>query len=401
LKRDLVVNFLVFRYLRFDKTQPFISVTAILAFIGVAIGVMVLIIAMAIMNGFDKEFEKKLFVMNYPLTIYPKGNFRVNTELLKTIENELPNLKLSPYLSSQAVARKGEELLGVMVFGVDFEREKEVNEIVKEFSKDIEFGSFDALVGDELSKSLYLNNGEKFTFIFTTLSAGGLSVMPTIKRFSQSNSFKSGLNAYDKSYVFVRLEDLARVLNVKEGSYDGIHVYTKNPFEDIKKLEALLPPLIGVVGWWQQNGNFFAALKMEKRALFIVLMLIILIACLNIISSLLMTVMNRRRDIALLLSLGLSKAELKKVFFRLGFIIGISGVFVGAVLGVLGLLLLDTFPIISLPADVYGTAKLPLDLSVIDFSLIILGSLVIALLSSYYPARKASEIDVLSVLRNE
>lgn len=224
MKSNNVVNFLVFRYLRFDKTQPFISVTALLAFIGVAIGVMVLIVAMAIMNGFDKEFEKKLFVMNYPLTIYPKGNFRVNNELLKTLEKELPELKLSPYLSSQAVARKGDTILGAMVFGVDFIREVEVNEIVKEFSKDVEFSEFDALLGDELSKGLYLSNGEKFTFIFTDLSAGGLSVMPTIKRFSQANSFKSGLNAYDKSYVFVRLEDLARVLNVKEGSYDGIHV---------------------------------------------------------------------------------------------------------------------------------------------------------------------------------
>lgn len=401
MKRNPIINFLVFRYLRFDKTQPFISVTAILAFIGIAIGVMVLIVAMAIMNGFDKEFEKKLFVMNYPLTIYPKGRFRINTEFLKTIEKELPNLKLSPYLSSQAVAKKGEELLGAVVYGVDFEREKEVNEIVKKYSKDMEFDSFDALVGDELSKSLYLSNGEKFTLIFTTLSASGLSVMPTIKRFLQLNSFKSGLNAYDKSYVFVRLEDLAKVLNVKEGSYDGIHVYTKDPFGDIKKLEALLPPFIGVVGWWQQNGNFFAALKMEKRALFIVLMLIILIACLNIISSLLMTVMNRRRDIALLLSLGLSKAELRKIFFRLGFVIGVSGVVIGAMLGLFGLFLLDTFPIISLPVDVYGTAKLPLDLSVIDFFLIVLGSLLIALLSSYYPAKKASEIDVLSVLRNE
>ncbi|MFW6307846.1 MAG: FtsX-like permease family protein, partial [Campylobacterales bacterium] len=154
----------------------------------------------------------------------------------------------------------------------------------------------------------------------------------------------------------------------------------------IVALREFLPPLVGAVGWWQQNGNFFAALKMEKRALFIVLMLIILIASLNIISSLLMTVMNRRRDIALLLSLGLSKKELKAIFFRVGFIIGASGIVAGVALGLFGLYLLDSFPLVSLPADVYGTAKLPLELS---------------LISSIYPAKKAADIDVLSVLRNE
>jgi len=387
--------------LRFDKTQPFISVTAILAFLGVAIGVMVLIIAMAIMNGFDKEFEKKLFVMNYPLTVYPKGNFRINISLLEKLEQEFPKLKFSPYITTQAIAKKGDVILGSVVYGVDFEREKYVNEIVKEAIEGVKIPPFGSLMGEELKEKLYISEGEKFTAIFTDISASGLSVMPTIKRFEESVSFRSGLSAYDRSYLFVHLEDLAKILKIKEGSYDGIHVFTSEPFEDIERLRESLPDLIGVVGWWQQNGNFFAALKMEKRALFIVLMLIILIASLNIISSLLMTVMNRRRDIALLLSLGVSKGEVKKIFFRLGFIIGSSGVVIGTVLGLFGLLLLDSFPIISLPADVYGTAKLPLDLSMIDLFLIISGSLVIALLSSYYPAKKASEVDVLSVLRNE
>ena len=396
-----IVNFLVFKYLRFDKTQPFISAAAILAFIGVMVGVMVLIIAMAIMNGFDREFEKKLFVMNYPLTIYPKGNFRIKDSVLVELEKEFPELRFSPYISTQAIAKKGERLFGSMVFGVDFERETGVNEIVKNALQDFTPGKYQALMGEELQNALFMQRGEKASFIFTELSPGGLAVMPKIKRFEDAATFKSGLIAYDKSYVFIRVEDLARVLSIKEGSYDGIHVYSKTPEDDIILLRKALPSLIGVVGWWQQNGNFFSALKMEKRALFIVLMLIILVASLNIISSLLMTVMNRRRDIALLLSLGLGKRELKKIFFRLGFIIGFGGILGGVVLGLFGLYLLDTFPIVSLPSDVYGTSKLPLDLSVVDFSLIVVGSIAVVLLSSYYPAKKAANVDVLSVLRNE
>ena len=149
------------------------------------------------------------------------------------------------------------------------------------------------------------------------------------------------------------------------------------------------------------NGNFFAALALEKRALFIVLMLIILIASLNIISSLMMTVMNRRKEIALLLSLGAYKKEIKNTFFYLGLVIGGGGMLFGMILGSLTLFVLGSFDLISLPADVYGTARLPLDLSSLDFVLIVVGTSIIVALSSYYPAHKATQINVLDTLRNE
>ncbi|MCK4974848.1 MAG: ABC transporter permease, partial [Sulfurimonas sp.] len=135
--------------------------------------------------------------------------------------------------------------------------------------------------------------------------------------------------------------------------------------------------------------------------LFIVLMLIILIAAINIISSLLMTVMNRRSEIALLLSLGATSAEVKKVFLYLGIVIGVSGIMAGIVLGMSGLWILSTFDIVSLPKDVYPTSTLPLDLSLKDFVLIVVGAFAIVVVSSYYPAKKASEVDILTVLRNE
>lgn len=155
------------------------------------------------------------------------------------------------------------------------------------------------------------------------------------------------------------------------------------------------------IGWWQQNGNFFSALALEKRALFIVLMLIILVASLNIISSLLMTVMNRRQEIALLLALGASKNEIKQSFFYQGLVIGGSGIVFGLILGFVGMWLLGNFNIINLPADVYGTSKLPMELSLLDFAMIVAGAVLIVAVSSYYPAKKATQIDVLQTLRNE
>lgn len=170
---------------------------------------------------------------------------------------------------------------------------------------------------------------------------------------------------------------------------------------DILKIKKELPVSVSIKGWWEDNVNFFAALELEKASLFIVLMLIILIAAINIISSLLMTVMNRRSEIALLLSLGATTAEVKRVFLYLGIVIGVSGILAGIVLGMGGLWVLSTFDIVNLPKDVYPTTTLPLDLSLQDFILIVTGAFTIVILSSYYPAKKASEVDILTVLRNE
>ncbi|WP_200764176.1 ABC transporter permease [Nitrosophilus alvini] len=395
------IFYIVKRYLRFDKEQPFIFLSALLAFLGIAVGVMVLIVAMAIMNGFDKEFEKKLFTMNYPLTIYPKLPGAVNSELLQKLEKSFPNLKFSPYLSSQVIVKKGDSMEGGILFGVDFEKEVEINDVLQKAVKNKKVGKFEAIVGAELYKNMMLEENEKVIFIFTKSEPGGLVLTPMIKRFTIKGFFKSGLIAYDKAYIYTTIDSLKPILRTAEGEFSGIHIYSKTPQKDIEKLKNFVPSSVGIVGWWQQNGNFFAALQMEKRALFIVLMLIILIASLNIVSSLLMTVMNRRKEIALLLSLGASRKEVKHIFFYLGFIIGGFGVAAGVALGLFGIYLLGTFDIVSLPADVYGTSKLPLELSIIDFWSIVTGAIVITLLSSYYPAKKATEVNVIDVLRNE
>lgn len=396
-----MIKYLVFKYLRFDKTQPFIMLSALLAFLGVAIGLMVLIIAMAIMNGFDKEFERKLFTMNYPITIISLTKGGINDENVNELRSKITNLKFSPYITTQGVAKYGDRLEGVAVFGVDFKYEKDINKVVNDAIKDIKFDEFDALIGKGLSDMFLLSQNDKITLIFTKADAGGFSIMPKIKRFDVKSTFRSGLIAYDKSYVYVTNQALQKVLGYESGIYDGIHVYSKDPFNDIKTIKSQLPQNARAIGWWEQNGNFFSALKLEKRALFIVLMLIILVASLNIISSLLMTVMNRRQEIALLLALGASKSEIKKCFFCLGSVIGGGGIIIGVLLGLFGVWLLGSFDIVNLPADVYGSSKLPMELSILDFVMIVVGAIIIVAVSSYYPAKKATQVDVLQTLRNE
>lgn len=396
-----IVPYLVKRFLRFDKEQPFIFLSALLAFLGITLGVMVLLIAMALMNGFDKEFKKKLTIMNYPLTVIPKFYGAVNEELLLDLESKFPHLKFSPYVQSSIMVRSGSKLEGGYIFGVNFEDEAKVNAVLGDAIEGVKFNKFDILVGKSLKNEFNVYAGDKLMYIFTNVEPGGLSVTPKIKRFEIKSVFDSGLSAYDKAYSYTTLEALQTMLHMPSNMYDGIHIYSAHPHQDITKIKELLPIGATVKGWWEDNLNFFAALEMEKASLFIVLMLIILIASINIISSLLMTVMNRRGEIALLLSLGATTKEIKKIFLYLGVVIGVSGIAAGVILGLSGIWVLGTFDIVSLPKDVYPTSTLPLDLSLQDFFMIVFGAFVIVILSSFYPAKKASEVDILTVLRNE
>ena len=392
------VSFIVKKYLKFDKTQPFISISFILAFLGIMTGVGVLIIAMSIMNGMDKEFEKKLTIMNYPLTIYAKFDGAITKEYLDKLEKKYPNLKFSPYIQTSAILKKT-QMNGVILYGVDFEKEKKINPILAKAIKNQKLHKFDIVIGKRLFDDMGINKGDKVIAIFSSSDPYGIAVAPRMKKVKVINYFHSGLNAYDKGIAYMPLKGLKLIL--RKNHITGIHIYSQTPFKDIEKLKKDLPFGVGIIGWWQQNGNFFSALKLEKRALFLVLLLIIVVASLNIIGSLLMMIMNRRREIALMMSLGASKKEIKAIFFRLGLVVGVFGIVAGITFGGIGIWALNTFDIISLPADVYGTTKIPTDLSLIDFFGIVFGAFVIIMLSSIYPAKKASEVDILNTLRFE
>ena len=394
------VRHIIKHYLKYDKENPFIFISASLAFLGIASGVMVLMLAMGIMNGTQKEFTKKLFVMNYPLTILPIEEDAVNDTLITALSKAFPQLQFSPYYTTQVITKNDGAVQGSLLYGVDFEKEAKINSIFKK-AKGKSESKFTVIMGEGLSFEMNAPIGQKVTFYFSEQQAIGFGTMPLQKRFLVDGVFKSGLKAYDKAIMYTSLEAFHKLLKRPTTSYDGLHIYTEKPLEEIDAIKAMLPENVVIEGWWQQNGNFFTAMELEKRALFLVLMLIILVASLNIISSLLMTVMSRRSEIALMRTLGASKSEIKSIFFKLGLMIGAAGIIAGTLLGVLGIWILKTFDIISMPVDVYGTSKLPVDLTLSDFGMILLGTSIIILLSSLYPAKKASQTDPLTVLRNE
>jgi len=400
LNKQTLTSFIAKKYLRYDPGIPFISITAFLAFFGVAIGVAVLIVAMAIMQGMIKEFEDKLFVMNYPITVESKFFNTFDVSKLKLLEKELPDLRYSPFVKAYGVAKSGDVMEGVIVFGTDTKKEKNINKVFNKYKNSNQFKPFHIMIGQTLQDEMFVDE-KRLMVIFTSLEPTGFASTPLMKRFKIEGTYDSGLSEYDKAYIYADINDLRKILRLKKYEISGIHILSNNAFRDKEKIKKILGDNFLVVGWWEKNKSFFSAIEVEKKSLFLVLMLIIVVASLNIITSLLMTVMNRRKEIALLLSLGVSKEEVKKIFFTIGLIVGVFGIIAGILLGLSGLWVLNTFDIISLPKEVYGTSKLPLDLSVLDFFSIVSGAFVVVFLSAFYPAKKASEIDVLKVLRNE
>jgi len=394
------ISSIIRHYLKYDRDNPFITVSAILAFLGIAAGVMVLMLAMGIMNGTQKEFIKRLTSMNYPLTVESIDPDGISDNLIASLEKQFPHLKFSPYYTTQVITKFDGAVQGVMLYGVDFDREKQLNPIVGKAIHETQ-SQFKIIIGKTLSDDMGIHVGDKLILYFSEQQAVGFGTMPLQKRFIVDGVFDSGLQSYDKAIAYTTLEALQKLLKKDVGYYDGLHIHSDKPMDDINKIALVLPENTNIQGWWQQNGNFFAAMEMEKKALFLVLLLIILVASLNIISSLLMIIMSRRSEIALMRTLGATKEEIKSIFFRLGSIIGVAGIATGTLLGFMGIWLLKTFDIISVPEDVYGTSRLPIELLMSDFAMIIVGTITIVLISSIYPARKASKTDPLTVLRNE
>jgi len=402
------INKIIKHYLKYDRDNPFIFVSSLLAFLGIMAGVAVLMLAMGIMHGTQQEFQKRLFVMNYPLTLIPTSYNSANQELVQKLEKEFPKIKLSPYYTTQVITKSGSSVNGSILYGVDFDKESQINEVFeKAQQKSLSLDSkYKMVTGEVLARDMGVYKGQKLTLYFSEQQAIGFGTMPLQKRFAIDSTFDSGLKAYDKAIIYTTIEAFQKILKRKEGQYDGIHIYSADAMNDINRIREFLEAnnlSKGIIleGWWEQNASFFAAMEMEKKTLFLVILLIVIVASLNIISSLLMTVMSRRSEIALMRTLGATKREIKSIFFRLGVIIGVSGIVAGTVLGFISMWFLTTFDIISLSADVYGFSKLPIDLTVTDFVSILVGTFVIVIISSLYPARKASSTDPLTVLRNE
>jgi len=418
--------FISLRYLRARRKQVFVSVITLFSIAGILLGVAALIIVLAVMNGFETDLRTKILGVNAHVVLMEYGGVLHNYEkVLEKVAREKEVVAVTPFIYSQAMLKKGDSVSGVILRGMDPETASRVINLGKmqegKIAYLIEKNRLQlkltpegvkmpgVVLGKELAKNLGI-------FLFDTvsiLSPQGIStpmgMMPRLKKFLVVGIFDSGFYEYDSTIAFLSLNDAQEFLNLTN-LVTGLELKVSDIYQAggiARQLEKKLGYPYWARHWMEMNKNLFSALRMEKRVMFIILSLIVLVAMFNIITTLIMVVMEKNRDIAILKSMGATSPSIMKIFIYQGLIIGVIGTLFGTITGLaiahnlekLSLIVERVFGFKILPADVYYLSALPSLVNYGDVATIILGTLFISFLATIYPSWRASRLDPAETLR--
>ncbi len=399
------------RFLKARKNDGFLNVISIFSFIGISLGVAVLIIVMSVMNGFRTELINKIVGFNSHLTIksydQPINKSKTETNNLKSISN---NIMFSN--SGEAIILKNKTSKGIVLRGYlsnDFSKLDIIkNKNFKGNKLNLDKNSIS--IGNELSFSLDLNIGDEITI----LSPSGLETiigsMPKQKTFIVSSIFNTGLAEFDNNIALINLSTLEDFFDFQQ-KQRNLEIYLKNP-KNIEKQKFKFQKVFDqefVYSWADMNSSLFSALKVERNVMFIILSLIIIVAAFNIISGLTILVKNKTKDIAILKSIGVLNKSIIKIFFLIGTIIGTSATIFGIFLGVtfslyienLRQFLSSTFNISLFPEEIYFLSKMPSEINPSSILIISICSIFITIVVSIFPALKAAKLDPIKALKYE
>ncbi|MCM8780825.1 MAG: ABC transporter permease [Candidatus Omnitrophica bacterium] len=390
--------FISWRYLTTKRKEKFISLISFISILGVAIGVMSLVVVIAVMTGFDRDLRNKIIGNYAHLTIsgYQGINSVEYEEIAKKISLR-PEIKgMSPFIQAQVITRQRDRFYALNLKGIDPLKESQVSQI-KEYLIQGDIGNLVedcVIVGKELA--LYLDLG--LDSIITVYSSEGRP-----HNLKVVGIFNSGMYEYDMNLVFINIRTAQEIMGL-DNRFTAIAVKLDNVYKADKLKDELLKVLgfnYSINTWIDSNKNFFAALKLEKLTMFIILTLIILVASFNIISTLVVLVVEKTKDIGILKSLGMSSVQIRRIFTYVGILIGILGVSFGALAGILICTLLKKYQFIKLPQDIYYIQYLPVVIDWMDIGIIIASALLISFVSTIYPANKASRLQPVEALRYE
>ena len=400
--------FIAGKYLRAKRKEGFISLISFLSVAGVALGVMALVVVIAVMSGAETEFRKRILglephihVMNYA------GKFDGYRPILEKVTQYDKVLGASPILFTQAMIRSSHSFSGVLVRGID--PENAYNQIagfgsrrLKEtFEPKINNGKYPGIIlGRELANTMGVIKGDRIILVSPRGIIGPMGHLPSLQRFVVADTFDSGMYEYDSTIAYVHLRQAQRLEGVKD-KISGIGLWVDDVF-DVKNVKAMLSQGLEypfyLRDWMEINQSLFSALKLEKTAMFIILTLIILVAAFNIASALIMMVMEKTKDIAVLKAMGATNRMIRKIFVLKGMIIGVVGTCIGTLSGVIICILLRKYDFIQLP-DAYPFSTLPVQLEYPDVIIISVSAILICFLSTLYPSYKASKMDPVEALR--
>lgn len=402
--------FIALRYFRSKKKHSGISINTLISIAGVALGVMTLLTVLSVMSGFHEDLQQKILGVNPHVIILSYGGRVADHESVMEKINDVEGVTDSaPFIYGQVMLRSGDRVQGVVVRGVDPRigavTTNILDNVISGSVKDLEAGGdvSGIILGRQLLRSLGLFVGDEIDMVSPMGEMGPLGMIPKMKKFRVAGYFEAGMYEFDSSLAFISLKAAQGFFNY-DNTITGIEIRTNDLYNADKVAEMVefhLGSPFYAKDWMQMNRNLFSALKLEKIVMFIILTLIILVASFNIISNLIMIVIEKGREIAIMKAMGATNRGIMSIFMIHGLIIGFTGTGLGVAGGYLLCQFLKTYRFINLPADVYYLSYLPVKLSLFDFSVVSLSALLISLLATIYPAWQAAKTDPVEPLRYE
>jgi lipoprotein-releasing system permease protein len=411
--------FIGLRYLRARRRETFISLITVISVLGVMIGVMTLNVVMAVMTGFEETLRDRLLGINAHVALVKSGDQVSDYDkLVEEVKKEQGVVAASPSIYGQVMLTAGPRVSGVVVRGVDPDR---INQVV-DIERFIKPGSLQNLekphplqvdgrtvllpgviLGTRLANQLGVFPGSPIQVVSPLGSPTAIGVIPKVRRFVVVGIFNSGMSEIDSTLVYMGLADAQKFFELDD-TVTNIEIRV----EDVYQAKAVADNIQRRLGfpyltedWSRLWPNLFSALKLEKTVYFLVLLLMVLIGAFNIISTLIMVVMEKRKDVAILQSMGATRDSIRKIFLIKGCVIGVVGTLLGVFLGFAICLLIQKYSFIELPKDVFLISTVPVRIYWSNFLLVAFASLCVCLLASIYPARQAAKLDPVEIIRYE
>lgn len=404
--------FVALRYLMALRKQSFIAIISLFAVCGVALGVAALIVVIGVMNGFTKDLRDKILGVNAHVLVSAFSGGIRDHQALAALCRQVPGVTgVTPFVYSEVMLSSPGGVKGVVLRGIDPATADQVLSI----SKDMVAGNVKDLlreddlpgviVGAEMAKRLALSVGSTVNLLSPTGTQSAVGFTPKVRVFKVAGVFRTGMFEYDATLGYVTVDAARNLLGFKGDVVSGLEVRLADVYKAAQVSELIRAKLhdhpVYVRNWQEMNANLFAALELEKTAMFIILAMIVLVGSFSIITMLVMLVMQKTKDIAVLMSLGADEKSIARIFMFQGSAIGVVGTALGYGIGIPVALLLKKYQFIKLPSDVYPVDYLPVRLEFLDMTLIGVAALALCFLSTIYPARRAASLKPSEALRYE
>ena len=407
------------RYTRAGRTarrNRFISFISSVSMLGIALGVAALIIVLSVMNGFQKEVRDRMLgvLSHIEVLAYHTDALQDPAVLMQKLQVHRDVLAQAPFVLAQVLLAQGEDMRGAMVRGIDPALEPGVTEVLASLDRQtlaqLQPGSYQVLLGNELARQLGVSPGGQVTLVAPGGQVTPVGVVPRLKQLRVAGVIDTGHYEYDATLALLHIDDAERIFRL-EGP-NGIRVKLRDAQQAPAVAAELMPELgedVMVRDWTRANRNWFTAVQIEKRMMFIILTLIVAVAAFNLVSTLVMTVTDKRADIAILRTLGASPSSIMGIFVVQGALVGVIGTLSGLALGLLIAFNLSSIvPAIEhalgaslLPKDVYLISRMPSDPQWADIGPVVVIALLLSLAATLYPSWRASRIDPAEALRHE